>query len=59
MTPKQLKKLRLQKGYTQEEISPRVGVSLRTWCNWERGEVPIPPLKVAHIKATIDALPKK
>ena len=39
MTPQQLKDLRLKRGYTQNELGLKIGVSGGYYGKWERGEV--------------------
>ena len=37
MTPKQVRRLRLDLGETQEQFAARLGVSKRALCGWEAG----------------------
>lgn len=39
MTPKQILELRESLGLTQTEAGERVGVTQRTWSNWETGAI--------------------
>ena len=41
-----LKKLRLEKGLTQEKASQLLGVSRRTYVTYEKDEGKIPPIKI-------------
>jgi putative transcriptional regulator len=50
-----LKKLREQAGLSQEELARRIGVSVKTVSNWERGVYPA-TMTVPQTKALCKAL---
>ena len=40
-TPAEIKQIRLDAGYTQQEMADIIGVCRRTIINWEQGTTPI------------------
>ena len=40
-TQSEIKQIRLDTGYTQQEMADLIGVCRRTIINWEQGSVPI------------------
>jgi len=55
MDGKEFKRLRLKARLTQEQTSRLLETATRTVVRWERGERPIPPLKVAGIRDVLAA----
>lgn len=49
-----LKKLRLEKGLTQEKASQLLGVSRRTYVTYEKDESKIPPIKMEFFLHTLE-----
>ena len=49
-----LKKLRLEKGLTQEKASQLLGVSRRTYLTYEKDEGKIPPIKMEFFLHTLE-----
>lgn len=49
-----LKKLRLEKGLTQEKASQLLGVSRRTYVTYEKDEDKIPPMKMKFFLHTLE-----
>jgi DNA-binding transcriptional regulator YiaG len=56
MTGRQLQGLRYRWNYTQRGAAEMVGVDLRTWRRWERGERKIPE-NMAKLARLMDRLP--
>lgn len=46
---KTLKDIRMKKGLHQKTVADTVGVSLKTWNNWENGRIAISPLKLPYV----------
>lgn len=44
-----LKAARVECGYTQEALAESLGISKRTYINWENGEVPFKPYMMYSI----------
>jgi DNA-binding XRE family transcriptional regulator len=46
-------------GHTQKDAAVMIGVSWRTWQEWERGTAPIPPalLELYRHKAGLERIP--
>lgn len=49
-----LKKLRLEKGLTQEKVAQILGVSRRTYVTYEKDESKIPPMKMEFFLHTLE-----
>lgn len=49
-----LKKLRLEKGLTQEKVAQILGVSRRTYVTYEKDESKIPPVKMEFFLHTLE-----
>ena len=50
----ELKKLRLEKGLTQEKVAKILGVSRRTYVSYEKNESKIPPMKMEFFLHTLE-----
>lgn len=50
----ELKKLRLEKGLTQEKVAKILGVSRRTYVSYEKDESKIPPMKMEFFLHTLE-----
>ena len=50
----ELKKLRLEKGLTQEKVAKILGVSRRTYVSYEKDESKIPPMKMKFFLHTLE-----
>jgi DNA-binding transcriptional regulator YiaG len=46
MTPTQLKRIRLERGLSQQALADALGVTRNTVVRWEMGRHPIPPMAV-------------
>lgn len=52
-----LKAARVEKGFTQDALAEKLGVSKRTIVNWENGEVEIKPLVIYALSAVYQMNP--
>lgn len=52
-----LKAARVEKGFTQDALAEKLGVSKRTIVNWENGEVELKPLVIYALSAVYQMNP--
>jgi transcriptional regulator with XRE-family HTH domain len=58
MTPAQLRGWRNTRGLTQTQLAARLGVTLRGYARWERGERDIPALLPLALKGLEQSTPQ-
>lgn len=54
MIKKHLKAKRILKGFSSREVAEKIGVSERTYSNYENGYINIPISRAVHIAYTLD-----